>query len=200
MELVGADVAMSAFATGLRNVEGVAFYPGSNELWVTVNERDGAGARVPADFVDAERQWAFFGWLYALNGRSPVPVCGANRPHLVKKSKTADVLFEAHSAPLGLVFYTGKQFPANYRGDAFVAFHGSGPYDKPDGYKVVRVPFKDGNPAGGYEDFVTGFFASHGNKISMLGSPSQLAVAMDGSLLIVDDQANCIWRVSYAAK
>jgi len=200
IELVGADGAMTPFASGLRNVEGLAFYPGSSELWVTVNERDTLGARVPADFLAHVRHGDFFGWPYAYNGPIPDPFFGAKRPDMVTKSIVPDLLFEAHSAPLGLVFYTGKQFPENYRGDAFVAFHASGPYDKPDGYKVVRVPFKDGKPAGGYEDFVTGFFGTHGNKISMWGSPSQLAVATDGSLLIVDDQGNCIWRVSYTGK
>jgi len=195
-----ADGAMTPFASGLRNVEGLAFYPGSSELWVTVNERDTLGARVPADFLAHVRHGDFFGWPYAYNGPIPDPFFGAKRPDMVTKSIVPDLLFEAHSAPLGLVFYTGKQFPENYRGDAFVAFHASGPYDKPDGYKVVRVPFKDGKPAGGYEDFVTGFFGTHGNKISMWGSPSQLAVATDGSLLIVDDQGNCIWRVSYTGK
>ena len=103
----------------------------------------------------------------------------------------------AHSAPLGLIFYTGKQFPAEYSNDAFVAIHGSGPPDKPDGYKVVRVRFKDGKPIGGYEDFVTGFFSYDAGKVSMWGSPSQLAVAQDGSLLFVDDKNACVWRVTY---
>ena len=121
---VGAGGLIVTLSNGLRNVEGVAFYPGSNELWVTVNERDALGARVPADFLAHVRQGDFFGWPYAYNGPNPDPVFGAKRPDLVKKSKTPDVLFEAHSAPLGLVFYTGKQFPANYRCDAVVAFHG----------------------------------------------------------------------------
>src|SRR4029077_11990642 len=137
IELVGADGSMTPFATGLRNVEGLAFYPGSSELWVAVNERDTLGARTPADFLAHVGQGDFFGWPYAYNGAIPDPVFGAKRPDMVKKSKTPDLLFEAHSAPLGLIFYTGKQFPTNYQGDAFLAFHASGPYDKPDGYKVV---------------------------------------------------------------
>ena len=197
IELIAADGSMSPYASGLRNVEGLAFYPGTDDLWVTVNERDGLGARVPADFMAHARAGDFFGWPYAYNGILPDPVFGAKRPEMVAKSKTPEVLFEAHSAPLGLVFYTGTQFPAEYRNNAFVAFHGSGPYDQPDGYKVVRVPFKDGKPVGGYEDFVTGFFSYTGGKVSMWGSPSQLAVAIDGSLLFIDDKNNCIWRVAY---
>jgi glucose/arabinose dehydrogenase len=200
IELIADDGTMSPFATGLRNVEGLAFQPITNDLWVTVNERDTLGARVPADFLAKVRANDFFGWPYAYDGPNPDPVYGAKRPDLVAKTRTPDVLFEAHSAPLGLVFYTGKQFPIDYRGDAFVAIHGSGPYDKPDGYKVVRVPFKDGKPVGGYEDFITGFFGIRGNQVSMWGSPSQLAVATDGSLLVVDDKGACVWRVVYQGK
>lgn len=194
---VAADGSLTTFATGLRNVEGLAFAPGSNDLWVTVNERDGLGARVPADFMAKAGAGDFFGWPYAYNGPNPDPVFGAKRPDLVAKTKVPELLFTAHSAPLGLVFYTGAQFPTDYRGDAFVAIHGSGPYDKPDGYKVVRVRFQDGKPVGGYEDFVTGFFAITGGKVAMWGSPSQLAIAKDGSLLIVDDKNNCVWRIVY---
>jgi glucose/arabinose dehydrogenase len=197
IELIAADGSMSPFATGLRNVEGLAFYPGTDDLWVTVNERDALGARVPADFLAHARAGDFFGWPYAYNGPYPDPVFGAKRPDMVAKAKTPEVLFEAHSAPLGLVFYTGTQFPAEYRNNAFVAIHASGPPDRPDGYKVVRVPFKDGKPVGGYEDFVTGFFSYTGGKVSMWGSPTQLAVAIDGSLLFVDDKNNCVWRVTY---
>ena len=197
IETIADDGTMTPFATGVRNTEGLAFYPGTNDLWVTVNERDALGARVPADFLAHVHANDFFGWPYAYDGPHPDPVFGMKRPDMVAKTRTPDVLFEAHSAPLGLVFYTGKQFPAEFQNDAFVAIHGSGPYDKPDGYKVVRVPFKDGKPVGGYEDFVTGFFGYRGSQVSMWGSPSQLAVAIDGSLLVVDDKNNCVWRIIY---
>jgi len=200
IEVISASGAMSPFATGLRNVEGLAFYPGTNDLWVTVNERDGLGARSPPDFLAQVRANDFFGWPYGVDGPHPDPVFGPKRPDLVAKTKTPEVLIEAHSAPLGLAFYTGKQFPVEYRNNAFVAIHGSGPYDKPDGYKVIRVPFKNGKPVGGYEDFVTGFFGHRGNQVSMWGSPSQLAVGIDGSLLIVDDKNNSVWRVAYKGK
>ena len=200
IEVIAVDGTMSPFATGLRNVEGLAFYPGTNDLWATVNERDALGARVPADFLAHVRANDFFGWPYAYDGPHSDPTYGPKRPDLVAKTKTPEVLLGAHSAPLGLIFYTGTQFPAEYRNDAFVAIHGSGPYDKPDGYKVVRVPFKDGKPVGGYEDFITGFFGYVGSQVSMWGSPSQLGVAIDGSLLVVDDKNNCVWRVIYKGK
>lgn len=196
IERIGADGGMTPFATGLRNVEGLAYYPGSDALWVTVNERDMLGARTPSDFLAQVREGDFFGWPYAYNGPNPDPDFGAKRPDLVAKSKTPDVFLGAHSAPLGLVFYTGTQFPADYRNDAFVAIHGSGPYDTLDGYKVVRVRFKNGAPVGGYEDFVTGFSIRAGGQFSVWGTPSQLAVARDGSLLIVDDRSGSVWRVS----
>jgi glucose/arabinose dehydrogenase len=200
IQRIGTDGTMTAFATGLRNVEGLAFHPSTGKLWITVNERDKLGARLPSDFLAQANEGDFFGWPYAYNGPNPDPLFGAKRPDLVAKTKVPEVLLGAHTAPLGLVFYTGTQFPADYRGDGFVAIHGSGPYDKLDGYKVVRVKFKDGVPAGGYEDFLTGFSTSRNGKIYVWGTPSQLAVAKDGSLLIADDKGSCVWRVTATGK
>ena len=200
IQLVAKDGSMAPFATGLRNVEGLAFYPGTDDLWVTVNERDKLGARTPSDFLAHARAGDFFGWPYAYNGPHPDPTYGARRPDLVAKTKTPEVLLGAHSAPLGLAFYTGTQFPTEYRNDAFVALHGSGAYDQLDGYKVVRVRFRDGAPAGGYEDFITGFSGTVKGRLAVWGTPSQLAVARDGSLLLVDDKGACIWRVVSTGK
>jgi glucose/arabinose dehydrogenase len=203
VQLVASDGTMTTFATGLRNVSALAFYPGTDDLWGTVNERDKLGAQLPPDFLARIGRGDFFGWPYAYVGTHPDPKFGPKRPDLVAKSKTPEVLFEAHSAPLGLAFYSSPQFPAEYKGDAFVALHGSGPYDKPDGYKVVRVRFADGKPTGAYEDFVTGF-ADEGKpgKKGVLaprvwGTPTGLAIAKDGSLLIADEKGKVVWRVSY---
>jgi glucose/arabinose dehydrogenase len=200
IQIVGEDGTLTPFATGLRNVEGMAFYPGTDDLWITVDERDKLGARLPPDYLAHARLGDFFGWPYAYAGKHPDPVYGPKHAALVAKTKAPDLLFEAHSAPLGLVFYTGKQFPPDYRGDAFVAFHGSGPYDKPDGYKVVRVRFKNGRPVGGYDDFITGFANAGVIRLSVWGTPCQLAVARDGSLLVADDKGRTIWRVAYTGK
>jgi len=108
------------------------------------------------------------------------------------------VMFEPHSAPLGIVFYNANQFPREYKGDAFVAFHATGPCHKPDGFKVVRVRFKDGKPVGGYEDFVTGFMLVNTRPPQIWGSSAGLAVAKDGSLMIADKSSIC--RVSYTRK
>jgi glucose/arabinose dehydrogenase len=195
IEIISHDGSMTPFATGLRNVEGLAFYPGTDDLWVTVNERDMLGARTPSDFLAHVRAGDFFGWPYAYDGPHPDPIFGAKRPDLVARTKTPEVLLGAHSAPLGLIFYTGTQFPPEYHNDAFIAIHGSGAYDQLDGYKVVRVRFHNGTPVGGYDDFVTGFAGKVGDHLAVWGTPSQLAVAGDGSLLIADEKGNSIWRV-----
>jgi glucose/arabinose dehydrogenase len=104
------------------------------------------------------------------------------------------VLVEAHSATLSLCFYTGDQFPAEYKGDIFAAFHGSWNRKKRTGYKIVRVPFDDGKARGEYEDFVTGFVTPDGN---VWGRPVGITVAKDGSLLFSEDGNDAIWRVTY---
>lgn len=206
IQLVAADGTMTTFASGIRNAAGLAFYPGTDDLWATVNERDKLGGNLPPDYLARVRERDFFGWPYAYVGPHADPTYGAKRPDMVAKTKMPDVLFTAHSAPLGLVFYQGSQFPAEYKGDAFVALHGSGPYGKPDGYKVVRVHFANGKPVGGYEDFVTGFWAPGTSKRPDLlapkvwGGPCGLAVAKDGSLLIADDHGATVWRVAYTGK
>jgi glucose/arabinose dehydrogenase len=198
VQQVQPDGRMTTFARGLRNVVGMAVYPGTDELWGTVNERDKLGGGLPPDYLTRIRQGDFFGWPYAYIGPHPDPVYGNTRPDLVAKAKVPDLLFEPHSAPLAVVFYDGAQFPAEYRGDAFVAFHASGPYAKPDGYKVVRVRFANRRPIGGYEDFVTGFMLAGTNPPKIWGTPAGLAVARDGSLLIADEEA--VWRVAYTGK
>jgi glucose/arabinose dehydrogenase len=121
------------------------------------------------------------------------------RPDKVKASLTPDLLFESHSSAMDLVFYQGEQFPADYRGSAFVALKGSWNRSEPTGYKVVRVPFKDGKPLDYYENFAVGFWVSGMSRAEVWGRPTALAVAKDGALLIADDTGGTIWRISYAA-
>jgi glucose/arabinose dehydrogenase len=200
VQTVDAHGKLATFANGLRNPVGIASYPGTNDIWVTVNERDGLGDDLPPDYLAHITQGEFFGWPYAYIGPHPDPDYGAKRPDLVAQTKTPDVLFEAHSAPLGLVFYEGAQFPADYKGDAFIALHGSWNRAKPTGYKVVRVKFKDGKPVGGYDNFLTGFWDGSTSPAQVWGRPVGLAVANDGSLLVTDDVAKVIWRVAYTGK
>lgn len=113
------------FASGLRNPVGIAFRPGSDDLYVVVNERDGVGDELVPDFLARIEDGDFFGWPYAYLGPNPQPGFGARRPDLVARTKVPDVLFRSHSAPLGLVFYDAAAFPEKYWGDAFVALQGS---------------------------------------------------------------------------
>lgn len=185
------------FASGLRNPVGIAFYPGTDDLYVVVNERDGMGDGLVPDYLTRIEDGDFFGWPYAYVGDNPQPRFAELRPDLVAASRVPDVLFRSHSAPLGLAFYDGEQFPDDYRGDAFVALHGSWNAAEPRGYMVVRVPFEDQRPQGHYEAFATGFWAEGRDRARVWGRPVGLAVARDGSLLIADDVGDRIWRVSF---
>jgi len=200
VQKIAPDGTRTIFASGLRDPVGMAFYPGTDELYVTVNERDGLGDALPPDYFTRIRKDEFFGWPYAYTGPHPDPDYGAKRPDLIARSRTPDVLFEAHSAPLGLVFYDASQFPAEYKGDAFVALHGSWNRSHPTGYKVVRVKFRNGRPQNAYEDFLTGFWDGGTSPAQVWGRPVGLAVARDGSLLIADDTGGAVWRVAYAGK
>jgi glucose/arabinose dehydrogenase len=199
VQKVSASGLLSTYASGLRNPVGIVFSP-DKQMWVTVNERDGLGDNLPPDYATHVEAGAFYGWPYAYIGPHPDPTFGSKRPDLVAKTKLPDVLFQAHSAPLGLLFYEGEQFPAEYRGDAFVAFHGSWNSGHPHGYKVVRIHFSGGKPAGGYEDFVTGFWDGKSSPARVYGRPAGLLVAKDGSLLIADDAGKTVWRVAYTGK
>ena len=197
---VSADGTLSTFASGLRNPVGIVFYPGTSDLWVTVNERDGLGDQLVPDYLTHLRQSGFYGWPWAYIGHNPDPTFGKNRPDMVAKSIVPDLLFQSHSAPLGLVFYEGTQFPADMKGDAFVSLHGSWNNANPTGYKVVRVHFVNGRPVGGYTDFLTGFAKPGTSPAQVWGRPAGLAIAKDGSLLIADDAGKTVWRVAYTGK
>ncbi len=201
---VNADGSMSEFASGLRNPVGIAFAPGTGTLYVATNERDGLGDDLPPDYFTSVKPGGFYGYPYAYTGKNPDPVWGARDPGgKVASTITPDVLFQAHSAPVGLAFYTGANFPAEYKGDAFVSLHGSWNAGNPTGYKVVRVHFSGGKPENAYENFVTGFWngmGESGQPAKVWGRPAGLAVAKDGSLLIADDAANVVWRVTYTGK
>ncbi len=190
------------YASGIRNPVGFAFYPGSNDLFVAVNERDGLGDNLPPDYFTYVKPGGFYGYPYSYAGKNPDPELGSKRPDLVAKTIVPDVLFPGHSAPVSILFYTGTNFPAEYKGDAFVSLHGSWNTSEPHGYKVVRIRMKNGKVAdGGYENFLTGFWDGVSkNPPKAWGRPVGLAQAKDGSLLLADDQGNVIWRVTYTGK
>ncbi len=182
------------YATGLRNCSGVTIQPGTGSLWCVVNERDHLGDNVPPDYATRVQQDAFYGWPWYYIGANEDPRLRGARPDLRGAVTVPDVLIQAHSATLGIVFYDGNQFPAEYRGDAFVTLHGSWNRETRTGYKVVRVIVRDGRATGVYEDFLTGFVA---DANSVWGRPVGVAVMRDGSLLVTEDGNNTIWRVAY---
>jgi len=181
------------FATGLRNAVGLAFHPTTGVLWATVNERDWRGDDLPPDLITDVTEGAFYGWPDCFTAhRAAVPDREARGSAERCRAVTLPALeIQAHSAPLGLAFYTGALFPPAYRGSLFVAYHGSWNRSRPTGYKVVRVPFRDGRPAGPVEDFVTGWLAWD----RAWDRPVDVAVAADGALFLSTDDA--IWRITY---
>lgn len=185
------------FATGLRNPIGLAFNPKTKELWTAVNERDGLGDDLVPDYVTSVKEGGFYGWPYSYIGQTEDPRRKGEAPDLVKKALVPDVLLTSHVAALGIVFYDGKMFPKEYNGDAFVALHGSWNRAKLSGYKIIRVRFKNGKLVkNAFEDFVSGWLPDE-NSRDVWGRPVGLQVLPDGSMLITDDGANKIWRVSY---
>lgn len=190
------------FASGIRNPVGVAFNPRSGELWTAVNERDGLGDDLVPDYVTSVKEGGFYGWPYVYIGKNVDPRRKDDvKPEHLENVIVPDVLVTSHSAALGMVFYDGKMFPEEYRGDAFVAFHGSWNRERLTGYKIVRIPFgDDGKPVdNAYEDFLTGWLPDPASN-EVWGRPVGLVVLKDGSMLITDDGANKIWRVSYSGK
>jgi glucose/arabinose dehydrogenase len=183
-------------AWGIRNAVGIAFRPGSDELWMSTNERDELGDDLPPDYISSVKPGGFYGWPWFYVGNHVDPRHKGKHAALADKVVVPDVLVQAHSATLNLCFYTGDQFPAEYKGDIFAAFHGSWNRKKRTGYKIVRVPFdrSTGKARGEYEDFVTGFVTPEGN---VWGRPVGITVAKDGSLLFSEDGNGTIWRVTY---
>jgi glucose/arabinose dehydrogenase len=181
------------FAWGIRNPVGLAIHPLTGDLWTTVNERDGLGDNLPPDYVTRVRDGGFYGWPWYYIGDHWDPRHKGERPELARGITVPDVLIQPHSAPLQLAVYTGAQFPAEYRGDIFVALHGSWNRSQPTGYKVVRVLLHGGKPTGAYQDFLTGFIVEGG----AWGRPVGVAVAPDGALLVSEDASGTVWRISY---
>lgn len=181
-------------ATGLRNCSSMAIHPTSGNLWCAVIERDRLGDNLVPDLVTRVAWFGFYGWPWYYPGPTEQPTLAGKRPDLRPYVKAADVLIQPHSSPLGITFYTGSQFPARYRNNAFVTLHGSWNRSGRTGYKVVTIPIENGRGTGWYEDFLTGFVVDE-NRV--WGRPAGIAVARDGSLLMTEDGNGSIWRISY---
>jgi hypothetical protein len=181
------------YASGIRNCVGMAVNFATGDLWCSTNERDGLGDDLPPDYITRVRDGGFYGWPWYYIGAHEDPRHGGERPDLKDRIIVPDVLIQPHSASLQLMFYTGSQFPAEYRGNVFAAEHGSWNRAKRTGYKIIRVIVKDGVPTGEYEDFVTGFVIDDAH---VWGRPVGVAQAKDGSLLFSEDGNGTIWRVT----
>ncbi len=172
------------FATGLRNCVGLAVHPTSGDLWCSTNERDGLGDDLVPDYVTRVREGGYYGWPWYWLGNHEEPGLKGQRPDLAGKATLPDVLLQAHSASLGMTF----------RGsDGFAAEHGSWNRERRTGYKLVRIPTRDGVPTGEYEDFLVGFVL---DPRSVWGRPVGVAVAHDGALLVTEDAGGTVWRVA----
>ena len=187
--------AYRVFASGLRNPNGLTFYPGSNTLWTVVNERDELGPNLVPDYMTSVRDGAFYGWPWSYYGQHVDPRPRPQRPDMVAKAIPPDYALSSHVAALGLAFYTAAAFPPMFRGGAFVGEHGSWNRTELNGYRVVFIRFAGGRPVGKPFNFVTGFLGPNGDA---RGRPVGVAVDRTGALLIADDVGNTVWRVSYA--
>jgi glucose/arabinose dehydrogenase len=185
------------YAAGLRNPVGLALEPVTGQIWTSVNERDELGDDLPPDYLTSVKDGGFYGWPYSYIGDNVDARVKPQRPELVAKALVPDVLLGAHVAPLQFAFYTGKQFPESYRGGAFVAEHGSWNRSKRSGYQIAFVAFKDGQPSADPVPFMTGLVPDPSSG-TVYGRPVGVAVAPDGSLLVSDDGAAVIYRISVA--
>ncbi len=186
------------FASGIRNPVGLAMQPGTDVVWTATNERDNLGDDLVPDYVTSVRDGGFYGWPYAYIGGHYDPKYIGAFPDLVGRAIVPDVLLPAHSAPLGITFYTGAQFPERYQNGGFVALHGSWNRTVPSGYRVAFFPMIKGRP-GPIEDFLTGFLAAtgeDGTEVRQWGRPVGVVVSPDGALLVSDDSGNRIWKVA----
>jgi len=188
---------LHTFATGIRNGVGIAVNPETGDLWSSTNERDGLGDDLVPDYITRVKEGGFYGWPWYYMGNHEDPRLAGQRPDLADKVIVPDVLLQSHSASLEMCFYTATSgvaaFPAEYRGDAFAAEHGSWNRTSRTGYKVIRVRLNHGIPTGEYDDFLTGFVVDYR---SVWGRPVGVAVAHDGALLVSEDGNDTIWRIS----
>jgi glucose/arabinose dehydrogenase len=185
------------YAAGTRNPIGLHWYPGTDTLWAAVQERDLLGDDLVPDYLTHIQQGAFYGWPYAYIGPNEDPRNKGQRPDLVAKTTVPDVpLMPAHQAVLDFEFYTAKQFPAEYRGGAFLALHGSWNRAQRVGYAIGFLPFHNGAPSGAPRDFLTGWMIAPDSH-DVWGRPVGLLILPDGSMLISDDGGKKLWRVTY---
>jgi glucose/arabinose dehydrogenase len=197
LEIDPATGSTRVFASGLRNPNGMGWQPQSGVLWTAVNERDELGSDLVPDYMTSVKDGAFYGWPYSYYGQHVDERVQPPRPDMVAKAIAPDYALGPHTASLGLAFYDGKLLSAHYANGAFIGQHGSWNRKPRSGYKVIFVPFADGNPSGDAEDILTGFVSANGDAY---GRPVGVAVDKAGALLVADDVGNTIWRVTPTTK
>ena len=186
----------AVYAAGLRNCSGLTIQPGTGTVYCATNERDLLGDNTPPDYVTSVKKGGFYGWPWFYIGTNEDSRPGAGpRPDLKAKVTIPDVLLQPHSAPLGISFNPGGNFPAEWKGDGFVAMHGSWNRSLHTGYKIVRLPFHNGKASGEYQDFLLGFTAGEDN---VWGRPVDVTFAKDGSMLFSEDGNGVVYRVTYS--
>jgi len=184
---------LRVYASGLRNAVGLALEPHTNVLW---NERDELGDNLPPDYFTSIKDGGFYGWPYSYIGDNVDPRVQPQKPDLVAKAIIPDVLLGAHVAPLQFAFYNAAQFPESYRGGVFIAEHGSWNRATRAGYQVAFVGMKDGKAVADPVPFLTGMVPDPKGH-NVYGRPVGITVAPDGALLVSDDGAGVIYRISY---
>lgn len=184
------------FAAGIRNPTGLQWEPKTGKLWTVANERDEIGADLVPDYLTSVQEHGFYGWPYSYYGQHVDERVHQQRPDLVSKALKPDYAIGSHVAPLGLLFYTGDNLPAQYRGGAFIGEHGSWDRSPLSGYAVTYVAFENGKPVGAPKPVVTGFVSD--DEKDLRGAPVGLAQDKDGALIIADDAGNAVWRVTKA--
>lgn len=183
------------YAEGLRNPIGMRFHPDTGALWALTQERDGMGDGLVPDYFAAVQEGAHYGWPYGYMGQNPQPNFDPAPEGLVENIPDPDVIFAAHSATMDFAFVP-QGWPEDWQGDAMVVLRGSWNAAEPRGYKLVRVPFADGQPLGHYENFVTGFWVAGDEVAQVWGRPADVDFLPDGSLLLADDEGGTIWRIT----
>ncbi len=188
---------LKVYASGIRNCVGEAVNPVTGQLWCSTNERDMLGDNLVPDYITHVQEDGFYGWPWYYMGGKQDPRHEGKHPELQARVLTPDVLLQPHFASLEMTFYSGNEFPAQYKGDIFAAEHGSWNKAKRAGYEVIVAPVKDGKATGEYMDFLTGFTTADGK---VWGRPVGVTVATDGSLFVTDDGSGSIWHVRYTGE
>ncbi|MET3793134.1 PQQ-dependent sugar dehydrogenase [Aquamicrobium terrae] len=180
------------YATGIRNPTALAIQPGTNQLWAVANERDEIGPNLVPDYLTSVREGGFYGWPYSYWGQNVDPRAQPQDPEKVAAAIRPDYSLGSHVAALGLAFST-PAMGGDFAEGVFIGEHGSWNRTPPVGYKVIFVPFRDGKPAGDPVDFATGFLTEDGKA---RGRPVGVTVDPKGALIVADDMANTVWRIT----